>query len=636
MTSSRAALVSLRAPSRRRRAFLALTVALGVGCTATRPSEAPVKSGGTGTTGGFEPGGGFDPTGGADTTAPTMDIVTSIDVATAPDGVASSADTLDAPAPDVGTEPAVDVSADCVPVPEYCDGKDNDCDGTPDDGVLSPCGDCNPFCDRATFGGPGSPLAAAAVLADNVLPTDAGGLTSSMESIALQVIWVSNSAEGTVSKLDTETGRELGRYRVCLDPSRTAVGPTGDGWIACRSDGALVAYIWNYDGDCADKNGSGTIETSRDLDGDGRITAGELLPQGTDECVRWTTSTAASGELARAMGVDSEGYGWVGQWTAQRLLRLDPATGAEVSSWTLAGNPYGLAIADDGRIWTANRPQGQIEGYLPGTGTSDVRACPAAGCEPYGIALDEFGRVWVANLGGGPMTVEIYSPTTQQWSSIPVGNRPRGLVANKLGRVYVALDELSIVQVIDTATLAPVTSIPLGEGRFPLGMAVDAQGDVWAVNQQASSVTEIDAQTNAIIAEHPVGAGPYTYSDMTGSAFFNAVKPGRAVFRFEGLAKTGLSGLNAIENTTWTRVELRLETPSTSVITLRTRTANDLAVLATSVWSGSIGPITGPYATLDVGSPVGRYLEVEARLVAGDAAVPPTLLELTAQHEGSP
>jgi streptogramin lyase len=614
-----------------------------VGCSANRPNNAPVKAGGNGATDGFDPGGGFDPTGGADVTAPPADdAATTADVAI-PSGdtnsgtdTATTGDVGPGPAVDAGPEPVIDVPSDCVPVPEYCDGKDNDCDGTADDGVLSPCGDCNPFCDRATFGGPGSPLAAAAVLSDNVLPTGAGGLTSSMESIALQVIWVSNSAEGTVSKLDTETGRELGRYRVCLDPSRTAVGPTGDGWIACRSDGALVAYIWNYDGDCADKNGSGTIETSRDLDGDGRITGGELLPQGTDECVRWTTSTAAPGELARAMGVDSEGYGWVGLWTAGRLLRLDPATGAEVSSWTLAGNPYGLAIADDGRIWTANRPQGQIEGHLPGSGTSDLRACPAAGCQPYGIALDEFGRVWVANLGGGPMTVEIYSPTTQQWSSIPVGNRPRGLVANKLGRVYVALDELSVVQVIDTGTLAPVASIGLGDGRFPLGMAVDAQGDVWAVNQQASSVTEIDAETNAIIAEHPVGAGPYTYSDMTGSAFFNAVKPGRAVFRFEGLAKTGLSGLNAVENTTWTRVELRLETPGTSVITLRTRTANELSVLATSVWSASIGPITGPYATLDIGNPKGRYLEVETRLVAGDAAIPPTLLELTAQHEGSP
>ncbi len=601
-----------------------------------------MKSGGSDITGGFNPGGGFNPDGGfdpaggedaaseqADTVAPAPDTVT-ID-----DSAAMALDASTDPAVDAGPTTSVDVPADCVPVPEYCDGKDNDCDGTVDDGVLSPCGDCNPFCDRDTFGGPGSPLAAAAVLSDNVLPTEAGGLTSSMESIALQVIWVSNSAEGTVSKLDTETGRELGRYRVCLDPSRTAVGPTGDGWIACRSDGALVAYVWNYDGDCADKNGSGTIETSRDLDGDGRITGGELLPQGADECVRWSTSTADPGELGRAIGVDSEGYGWVGQYNSGRLVRLDPTTGLEVSSWALAGNPYGLAIADDGRIWTANRPQSQIEGHMPGSGTSELRACPSAGCQPYGIALDEFGRVWIANLGSGPMTVDIYSPTTQQWSSIPVGNRPRGLVANKLGRVYVALDELSVVQVIDTETLAPVGSIALGGGRFPLGMAVDAQGDVWAVNQQASSVTEIDAATNAIIAEYPVGQGPYTYSDMTGSAFFNAVKPGRAVFRFEGTAKTGLSGLNAVENTVWTRLELRLETPGTGAISVRTRTANDMAILATSVWSASVGPITGPYATLDISSPVGRYLEVEVQLVAGNAAIPPTLLELTAQNEGS-
>ena len=39
-----------------------------------------------------------------------------------------------------------------------------------------------------------------------------------------QYIWIANSAEGTVSKIDTRTGDEIGRYRVApgeSDPSRT-------------------------------------------------------------------------------------------------------------------------------------------------------------------------------------------------------------------------------------------------------------------------------------------------------------------------------------------------------------------------------------------------------------------------------
>ena len=41
-------------------------------------------------------------------------------------------------------------------------------------------------------------------------------------------------AEGTVSKLNTETGQEVGRYSVGSDPSRTAVDLEGNVWVANR------------------------------------------------------------------------------------------------------------------------------------------------------------------------------------------------------------------------------------------------------------------------------------------------------------------------------------------------------------------------------------------------------------------
>ena len=46
-----------------------------------------------------------------------------------------------------------------LPRDEVCDGEDDDCDGVVDDGVLSPCGDCNSNCNVAIFGQGGEPFA---------------------------------------------------------------------------------------------------------------------------------------------------------------------------------------------------------------------------------------------------------------------------------------------------------------------------------------------------------------------------------------------------------------------------------------------------------------------------------------------
>jgi hypothetical protein len=58
-------------------------------------------------------------------------------------------------------------------------------------------------------------------------------LQLSDESVTLPFIWVPGD-EGVVSKVNTETGNELGRYRVALyggSPSRTSVDLEGNVWV---------------------------------------------------------------------------------------------------------------------------------------------------------------------------------------------------------------------------------------------------------------------------------------------------------------------------------------------------------------------------------------------------------------------
>ena len=236
-----------------------------------------------------------------------------------------------------------------TPAPEVCDHLDNDCDGETDEGAVSKCGECSKDTDCITAG-PGEPSAFSPNPSENSqnvaldtkgnihLSTKSGPGTSAKSA---RFIWIANSPENTVSRLDTATGWEVGRYQVCTDPSRTAVDLQGNGIITCRGDGR-VAKVAIFEEDCIDKDQDGQIETSHDANGDHVITPDEMV--NNDECVLWVTqpdgpssggcSSTGSG-CARAAGVDKDNNVWVGFWNSKRLLNLNGETGVVIKSHNL-------------------------------------------------------------------------------------------------------------------------------------------------------------------------------------------------------------------------------------------------------------------------------------------------------------
>jgi hypothetical protein len=107
---------------------------------------------------------------------------------------------------------------------------------------------------------------------------------------AMPYLWVPSSLTDTVSKVDTETGGELARYRtgpagITLDPTPAVVDLDGACWVGNRSAGTMVKIGLSERGACVDRNGNGTIDTSTDVNGDGDISSEEIPEWGEDECV---------------------------------------------------------------------------------------------------------------------------------------------------------------------------------------------------------------------------------------------------------------------------------------------------------------------------------------------------------------
>ncbi len=345
-------------------------------------------------------------------------------------------------------------------------------------------------------------------------------------------IWISNSEEGTVSKIDTKTGTELGRYYASPagpegDPSRTSVNLEGDVVVSVRDPGG-ISKIAALQANCPDVNGDGTIQTSTGPE--------DVLPWGTDECVLWHTEIPSADQAsgprptawdARTVSDPDSGCAladaraWVGYLHADGhgvFMRLDGETGAvldTVDGPQYINKPYGGAVDASGNFlvtgWQAD-PAIIIDGE-----TLDVTDLGNPGVEFYGMALDAAGDLWVADRSDAG-AVAHYDRAAAAWSVIAdPGGKTRGLMIDTEGQGWVAGNNPCRLVQIDTATEAVVDgNIELPGCETPVGVSIDVDGFVWVVDRGSELAYKVDPVTHDIALTVTGLVGPYTYSDMTG------------------------------------------------------------------------------------------------------------------------
>ncbi len=508
-------------------------------------------------------------------------------------------------------------------VNELCDNIDNNCDGQVDEGVGSSCGNCDPTCHQVDIGPDGAEqFTIDDENSSGLAESPEGWLQLDKESVSLAFIWIANSGENTISKLDTITGNETGRYVACSNPSRTTVDLYGDVWAACRNDGGVIK-IHVYEKNCIDKNKDGEIQTSRDTNGDGKISGGEILAKGSDECVRFFTYPG--GSCQRAAGIDKENHAWIGEWYGKVLRRLEPDGGQVIQSISIPTNPYGLAIDSKGIIWISGRGTSQLVRVDPNTGQTNSYSSNLGCLQPYGITVDHKDRVWIGNCCCWHVAYR-FDPSNSSWAAAGVHNRPRGIAAATNGRIFVANDESSQVAVVDSDSMQTLAYINLGSNRFPVGMAVDFDGYAWAVNQNSYSATKIDTETNQIVLEHSVGSAPYTYSDMTGYQLHSYTAP-------QGYYQHIVPGASS-GNTFWTELDVDVTTNGASHLKVRLRAAETVSTLASAVWQGPYGPFPPNVFPMDltaIPGLEGKYLQVEFIMIPDEEGNTPLLKGFTVQ-----
>jgi streptogramin lyase len=288
---------------------------------------------------------------------------------------------------------------------------------------------------------------------DGVKQDPRGFVVLDSGEVRLGFAWLANVGAGTVSKIDTKTGKEVARYYSVFpidgmgkptgllpaapnSPSRTAVDQNGDLWVANRAPSTLgsVTKIANFIGDCVDRNQDGKIQTSRDLNANGIIDttagSGELIqpvdpadPKQYDECVLFSTPLGTPGKpvFPRALAIDAGGDEgrvgsiWVGLFNgipetgfstgafvklSGKTGQMLPITGSGSMAVAVSPRPYGAAVDGKGRLFFTLG--GQVGSLDVRTGVTSGPHGPPAGvksCSGYGMTVDHKNRVWMAGIG---------------------------------------------------------------------------------------------------------------------------------------------------------------------------------------------------------------------------------------------
>lgn len=493
-----------------------------------------------------------------------------------------------------------------------------------------------------------------------------------------ELIWVANTLEGTVSKIDTNALEELARYEVPIDwsidmdengPSRTSVDSEGNVYVGARL-GATISKISAAGEDCPDTSGDGTVTTSTG--------PADILPLGDDDCVLWTTTVdvdargVAVQEIPTRfeieMSPDGEPeiteipgarYVWVGGHANAKLFKLDAETGEILLTLVAPALPsdvYGLALDGRGNLWLSGR-SAEAVGRVDTTRCVDdtcnmetpcVTVCNEASCPDtcddeilervevgqmtYGVTVDCAQRVWIGgahdgSAQNGVIRYDPLAPADMRFIAARGGatgvatsgaNGINGIAADASGWVWAAGGGTGVWR-IDAETMQFAQVAGTGGAEFNAkGMAIDRQGRVWAIPLRDDYAMVI---TPGVTINDATVDKPTTLTPFVGPYTYSDMsgEQRRLAANEPGKYSQRFTGCEG-QPTKWNELSWDVTTPAGTFVVFRVRSADTRSDLNDAEWievagiPGRDSPLQLMQFFEDAEQTTGHYVEVEVQL----------------------
>ncbi len=334
-------------------------------------------------------------------------------------------------------------------------------------------------------------------------------------------LWAANSAEGTISKIDTQTVTEIGRFQTGPNtlgsPSRTSVSLSGDVAVANRNGG--ITKIYALEEDCEDTNGTPGIQTSS-----GNV----ALAWDQEECRAWHIPFNYDSQrpVAWAPGTwNASTCSWenellwtagrVGQGTTDEVILIDGDAGIVLDTVSIPGlkpDPYGLygaAVDAEGNFWATGWATGN---HIVRVTLEDMQVTVWDGPSStgtsshwYGMTADVDGFIW--NCGSRAAR---FDPATESWTVSPDLGVSSGCMADGDPNGLLWMSYFGGVRGVDRTSFAVMHDFATPTSY---GVSIDFFGNIWAVN--GNGAHRVDPSDGTVTSYNGLN-GAYTYSDMTG------------------------------------------------------------------------------------------------------------------------
>ena len=392
-----------------------------------------------------------------------------------------------------------------------------------------------------------------------------------LQEIETEYIWLANSSDNRVVKLNIEDGSLVGAYLVGVNPSRTAVDISGDVWIANR-DSANVTKLRGADG--------GLLKT------------------------------CSVGNGPKGAAIDNQGYVWIANYedgingTIMKLSGDD--TNCQIlETINVGGGPYGAVVDGLGNVWISNRGANKIDRIEISnsrlTNYTDI-------ISPYGIAIDRDNNVWIANYD--PSGATKLDPVTGLRTFFSIEGNGRGIAVDKNNNIWMAMSgDNTVVNLNNQGSLLG----RYGVGEHPIGVASDSDGNIWVINLNSGNATKLRGLDGVVLGTYPVGNNPYTYSDMTGYAL-------RSITMRAGIWRTNFDSQRIGMHQS--QIVLETEEPPLTNIRTRIKSAVNEDSLAAAEWSDY-------YTERNIIIETDRWLQIEIVLSSESDDVSPTISSIS-------
>ncbi|MBD0330784.1 MAG: hypothetical protein ICV64_11870 [Thermoleophilia bacterium] len=251
-------------------------------------------------------------------------------------------------------------------------------------------------------------------------------------------VWVANTGDKSVSRIDPQTRTVTKTIAVDATPTGIAVAPDAV-WVVHGRLGTVSRIDPQFSEVAA------TIDA-----GLGRTSGGSISVGASGVWVAFAAHTAAyvariepssdriadqgfSADRPSAVAV-GEGAVWVANGDdASTVSRMQPETATAIDTITVGRAPRGIAVGH-GAVWVANTLDGTVSRVDPKS--RSVAATIPVGDEPVSVSAGA-GAVWVANAGEGTIS-RIDPGTNEVTETIELGGRPEGIAA-AAGSVWVSV-----------------------------------------------------------------------------------------------------------------------------------------------------------------------------------------------------